>query len=103
MAWSTFQAGKCLGGIMVLRQTSEGVHGYEVRYDVECVECETRHEMTHKYIMARARKGVVGCVSCRSERVAEAARRGRRSTEMPAGAIQAGRHLWWPLAKGGAA
>lgn len=100
MAWDYFKEGRRIGGVKILLQTGWGANRYEVRYDVACSTCGEKHEMTHKYILARASKNISGCVTCRSAEATEQARRERRLAEqqnLPVGAIHAGRHLWWRL------
>ena len=100
MAWGYFSEGRRIGGVKVLLQTAWGSNRYEVRYDVACSQCGTKHEMTHKYILSRAAKDVRGCVTCRSAEATERMRAERRLAEqrnVPKGAIQAGPHLWWTL------
>lgn len=104
MAWDYFPEGKKISGIKVLMQTAWGPNGFEVRQDVACMECGAHHKMTHKYALSRATKKVSGCVKCSRAKAAEQARRERRNAErasVPAGALHAGPHLWWPIKQPG--
>lgn len=100
MGWDYLKEGQRIGGVKVLLQTGWGSNRYEVRYDVACSVCGAKHEMTHKYILARASKNISGCVSCRTAEATERAKRERRlaeQTHTPVGAIVAGPHMWWTL------
>jgi len=98
--WDYYPEGKRISGVKILERICGGDARDSVRYDVVCLTCGTRMEMTHKYIGDRERKRVEGCSSCRAKLAAYARQeKALRQDDRPEpeGAIRAGQHLWWPM------
>lgn len=93
MAWDYFKDGQRVGAMKIL-DLLDATHAKDTtRYNVSCLKCGARAEMTHRQLLERARKRVEACSKCR-------ARKGAPRVDNEIEGVRDLRGTFWPRLKG---